>query len=191
MRLNNIQYCVETVLRENIPGDLIETGVWRGGACIFMRAVLAVNDDYTRNVWVADCFNGVPPPDPQYPQDNGNVLFTARDLAISLDQVKNNFKKYDLLDNQVKFLPGLFKDTLCTAPIEKLAVLRLDGDLYGSTWEALDALYPKLSIGGYVIIDDYTLPPCRQAVEDYHAKYNINCPILPIDSMSAYWRKVN
>lgn len=69
-RLDNLQYCVETVLRDGVEGDLIETGVRRGGSCIFMRGILAAYGDTTRKVYVADSFEGLPAPDPgKYPAD--------------------------------------------------------------------------------------------------------------------------
>ena len=76
-------------------------------------------------------------------------------LAVPEEEVKANFRRYGLLDDQVRFLPGWFKDTLQDAPIDRIAVLRLDGDLYESTIQALDALYPRVSPGGFCIIDDY------------------------------------
>lgn len=190
-RLQNLQDCIIDVVRNNVPGDFVETGVWRGGACIFMRGVLRALGDLERVVWVADSFDGVPPPNPElYPLDDGSILHTARDLAISVDTVKKNFEKYEMLDHQVKFLKGWFKDTLPNAPIDKLAILRLDGDLYESTMDGFNALYPKLSVGGYVIVDDYCLDPCRQAVTDYRSRYQISDRIEVIDEMdSIYWRK--
>ena len=142
-----------------MPGDLIETGVWRGGAAIFMRGVLAAHGD-PRTVWVADSFQGLPKPEPRsIPGRRGRRALAAGLLAVSLDEVKANFGRYGLLDDQVRFLPGWFRDTLPTAPIERLAVLRLDGDLYESTIVALESLYPKLSPGGFVVVDDYALVP--------------------------------
>lgn len=190
-RLNNLQECVETVLREEVPGDLIETGVWRGGAVIFMRAVLKAYGVLDRMVWAADSFEGLPKPNPdEYPEDRGDVHHLWSHLAVSLEEVKENFAKYDLLDNQVRFLKGWFKDTLPTAPIEQLAVLRLDGDMYESTMDALVNLYPKLSIGGYIIIDDYGyIASCRQAVHDYRNAHGINDEISWIDSDGVYWRR--
>ena len=94
-----------------------------------------------------------------------------------------------MLDNRVKFLEGWFRDTLPTAPVEKLAVLRLDGDLYESTILALDSLYPKLSPGGFVIIDDYILEFCRKAVEDYRAKHGITDEMIQIDRTAVFWKK--
>ncbi len=130
-RLEDFQYCVETAIKEGIPGDLIETGVWRGGACIFMRAILKAYGEESRTVWVADSFAGLPPPDAQnYPADAGDILHTHDVLAIPRETVARNFEAYDLLDDQVRFLQGWFKDTLPNAPIKQLAVMRLDGDLY-------------------------------------------------------------
>jgi len=192
--LDNLQRCVETILHEGIPGDLIETGVWRGGACILMRGILKAHGVTDRKVWVADSFQGLPPPDAaRYPADAGDLHHTRTPLAIPLDEVKRNFSMYDLLDDQVRFLPGFFRETLPSAPIEKLALLRLDGDMYEATIQALENLYPKLSPGGVVIIDDYFLGSCRRAVEDYRHACSISAPILPVDpgdpKNKVYWTK--
>lgn len=191
LRLNNIEYCFDNVIREKVPGDFIETGVWRGGATVFMRALLKQYDVKNRVVWVADSFEGLPKPNPRkYSADRGDKHFKNKELSISLDVVKNNFKKYDLLDDQVKFLKGWFKDTLPNAPIEKLSILRLDGDMYESTMDALTHLYPKLSIGGYIIIDDWgAVRGCKQAVLDYRNEHNITEEIMEIDWASVFWKK--
>jgi O-methyltransferase len=191
-RLAHLQHCVESVLAEAIPGDLVECGVWRGGACILMRAVLAVYGDEKRCVWLADSFAGVPPPDPEnYPADKDLRLDLAADvLAISESAVRNNFKRYGLLDDRVRFLPGWFKDTLPEAPIDRIALLRLDGDLYESTIQAIEALYPRLSAGGFCIIDDYhQIHACRQAVTDYRQRNSISAEVIEIDGTGVYWRK--
>ena len=148
-RLNNLQRCIDEVLEEKVPGDFIEAGVWRGGATIFMRAMLKTKDVTDRYVWVADSFDGLPAPDTlHYPHDNGSTFHNNIMFQVSINEVKDNFCKYSLLDDQVKFLPGWSCDTLPTAPIEKLSILRLDADMYKSTYEALEYLYPKLSVGG-------------------------------------------
>ncbi len=190
-RLDNLHACIETVIRDQIPGDFIETGVWRGGACIFVRAALNAYADQSRTVWAADSFEGLPRPDARYQQDEGDLHWTANHtLAVSLDQVKANFSLYGLLDQRVRFMKGWFKDTLPTAPIRQLAILRLDGDMYSSTMDALVNLYPKLSHGGFAIIDDYgSTPPCRKAVTDFRDSNAITDPILPIDWGGVYWRK--
>ena len=189
-RLDNIQMCVEQVLADDVPGDLIETGVWRGGASIFMRGILAAHGVADRRVWLADSFAGLPPPDVTlHPADEGLTFHESDTLAVGVDEVKANFERYGLLDDQVRFLPGWFSETLPEAPVEQLAVLRLDGDMYGSTIDALEPLYPKLSVGGYVIVDDYHIDPCRKAVEDYRAAHGIDDEIVMIDRNAAYWRR--
>lgn len=190
-RMRHLRACAEMVLEENIPGDFMETGVWRGGACILLRGVLRAYNDRSRKVWVADSFEGLPEPDPsRYPADEGDILYTFKELAISLDQVKEHFRRYDLLDDQVRFLKGFFSRTLPVAPVRQLSVLRLDGDMYESTMDALTHLYPKLSPGGFCIIDDYgCIPACRQAVRDYRASHGIDEPMAMIDWTGAWWRK--
>lgn len=191
-RLTSLQNCVETVLAEDIPGDLVECGVWRGGASILMRAVLAAYGDQTRQVWLADSFAGVPAPDADnYKADKGDKLHLAAPiLAVPEKEVRANFERYGLLDERVRFLPGWFKDTLTDAPIEQIAVLRLDGDLYESTIQALDGLYSRLSPGGFCIIDDYhAIDGCKKAVTDYRTKHGITAEIVEIDGTGVLWRK--
>jgi O-methyltransferase len=191
-RMDNIQHCVETVIRDDVPGDLIETGVWRGGATIFMRAILKAYGDTERLVWCADSFEGLPAPDPdRFPADAGDTFYKQTGLAVGVEQVKHNFERYGLLDDQVKFLVGWFKDTLPTAPVEQISVMRLDGDLYESTWQAIEALYPKLSPGGFCIVDDYgdLVAQCQKAIHDYRDAHGITEEIVDIDGFGAYWRK--
>lgn len=190
-RLDNLQACIEDVIDNNVPGDLIETGAWRGGATIFMRAVLKAYGITDRTVWVADSFKGLPAPEAElYPADAELELHKHDFLRVSLEDVKTNFSKYGLLDEQVSFLSGWFKDTLPKAPIERLAIMRLDGDMYQSTMVALVNLYPKLSVGGYVIIDDYnSVEACRQAAEDFRASNSITDEIQEIDWTGAYWQR--
>lgn len=191
-RMNNLQECLERVIENGIPGDFIETGVWRGGATIFMRAVLKAYGIKGRAVWVADSFDGLPPPDTErYAADAGDNTYLYRKLAVSLETVKENFAKYGLLDQQVRFLKGWFKDTLPTIPAEqRFALIRLDGDMYGSTIEALENLYPKLYEGGICIIDDYgACPPCKQATEDFCAANRVDTEIKWVDWTAVYWQK--
>ncbi len=190
VRLENVETCLTAIHSGAVAGDLIECGVWRGGVCIFMRAFLAEHGITDRTVWVADSFAGLPPP--RLPQDAGLDLSAARypSLAIPLQTVRESFARYDLLDRQVRFLPGWFRDTLPTAPIERLALLRIDADLYESTRQALSALYDKVSPGGFVIVDDYNcIPACRQAVDEFRSDRRITAPITEVDWTAIYWRK--
>ena len=191
VRARYLAKSVEQVVRDGVPGDLLEAGVWRGGVCILMRGALEALGDTARFVWVADSFEGLPKPEPErYPADEGDDLWTFKELAVSLEQVQANFARYGLLDDRVRFLKGWFEDTLPSAPVSRLAVLRLDGDLYSSTTQALTALYPKLSPGGYCIIDDYgAVAGCEAAVEDYRKEHCIDDPIEQIDWTGVAWRR--
>jgi hypothetical protein len=211
-RLDNIQALVEDILREHIPGDLIETGVWRGGSTIFMRGLLKAYNVTDRTVWVADSFAGPPSTEedgassrsftspglegireglqhsslPQQAQERLDLLMQG----TKYEEVRERFSRYGLLDDQVKFLRGWFRHTLPSAPIEHLALLRLDGDWYDSTYDALDALYPRLSNGGYAIVDDYhTYEECRRAVHDYLDGVQVEADITSIDEGAAFWQK--
>ena len=195
-RFKNIEDLVFQVVDDKIDGDLIETGVWRGGAVIYMRALLKTLNITNRNVWVADSFEGLPTPDkeknPLEAETSEVIKLMYQNFEAGLQEVKNNFQRFDLLDEQVKWLKGWFKDTLPRAPIERLALIRLDGDYYDSTIDSLANLYDKLSVGGFVIVDDYgedTWTDCRRAIHDFRSSKNIMDPIVPVDSVCVYWRK--
>jgi len=196
VRLDNIRMCIENVLSDGVPGDFIETGVWRGGGCIYMRGALKVLGGGNRTVWVADSFEGLPEPDASREKEakffHSTIMQKSyQRLAASYEEVQSNFYAYGLMDENVRFLKGWFKDTLPNAPIERLAVMRLDGDHYDSTMDALSALYQKLSPGGYAIIDDYGegIWDCRQAVDEFRQQQGITNSLIRVDSKCYYWRK--
>ena len=190
-RREHLRQLTERVIAEQVPGDLIETGVWRGGACIMMRAVLKAHNETTRRVFVADSFQGLPPPDvAAFPADAGQDNSVFGPLMVSAAQVAENFRAYGLLDEQVVFVEGWFRDTLPGLDSQRLALIRLDGDMYESTIQALDALYPKLSVGGFVIIDDYgSWPACKQAVHDFRDANAITDEIIRIDDNGVWWQR--
>jgi O-methyltransferase len=190
-RLENFRMSIETAIADRVPGDIIETGVWRGGASIYARGVLETHGVSDRTVWVADSFKGLPPPNPEkHPADAGMNLHLLRRLSVSLEEVKENFRRYDLLDDQVRFLKGWFRDTLPTVREHTWSVIRLDGDLYESTMDGLTNLYRGLSPGGFLIVDDYSsYPACRAAVDDFRRAEGIEEPIQRIDWNGVYWRR--
>ena len=189
-RLDNLQFCAEEVLKHRIEGDFLEAGVWRGGAAILLRALLKAHGCLDKYVWVADSFQGLPLPKPEWTADLGDTLHQYKELAVSLDTVKKNFATFRLLDEQVKFIPGWFHETLRVAPVGKLSLLRLDGDMYESTYVSLDALYDKVSSGGYIIVDDYGfIDSCKKAVHDFLDSRGLKPEIIAVDWTGVYWRK--
>lgn len=121
-------------------------------------------------------------------QQGDKMAVPTRDT--SLDGVRSNFARYGLLDDQVVFVKGYFADTLPGLDTAALSLLRLDGDLYDSTHDALTHLYPKLSPGGYCIIDDYaSFTDCRRAVDDYRQAHDITEPMIEVDAHAVYWQK--
>ena len=190
-RLENVRELAQRVIDESIPGDFVEAGVWRGGCCILMRGILAANAIKDRKVYAVDSFDGLPPPNTDlFPQDEGLNLHLYPELAVSLEQVKANFARYGLLDEQVMFVKGLFQDTLPSLDAGPFALIRLDGDLYESTYVALEALYPKLSPSGFVILDDVNfIPACRQAVMDFRARMGITAVMHDVDWCAGWWQK--
>ena len=189
--LDNLERCAEQVFAEHIPGDFLEAGVCQGGASIFLRALQVAFGQGKRRLWLADSFQGPPAPASDVDLASG-VDFSepsAPMVAFGLEGVQDNFIRYNLLDDGVFFLPGWFAETLPRAPIGPLAILRIDADLYAATREVLENLYDRVSRGGFVIVDDYVYPFCRQAVDGFRVERHIGEPLRYADRTVVYWRK--
>lgn len=188
-RMTNLRQECERVLREGVPGDFLEAGVWRGGACMMMRAVLKAYGVVDRKVIAADTFCGMPAADA-----DKETAFLADVAAfnVALEEVRSAFERYRLLDDQVVFLEGDFAQTLPGAPVEALAVLRLDGDTFSSARKGLDSLYDKVALRGSIIVDDYFLfEGNRRAIDQFRDERGIRDPIFRIDDYGGYWVKGN
>jgi O-methyltransferase len=186
-RLDDLQRCVESVVRDGVAGDLIEAGAWRGGASILIRATLDSLGERDRTVWVADSFEGFPGSGDEKADE---VDLGAYDfLAAPLEEVMDNFARLGC-ERGVRFVPGFFEDTLPGLSRERWAIVRLDGDTYEATKAALRCLYPGLSTGGYLIVDDYgAFEGCRQAVGEFRRDHGITEPIEEADYPSVRWRR--
>ena len=175
-QLDSLESLIRDVLANDVPGDFVEAGVYRGGCCIFMRAALKAFGDSDRRVWVADTFSGIPYSSSKSKSDR--VDSWEDRWVCGLDEVKSIFSRYQLLDEQVCFLEGTFSETFPKARFGQFALVRLDADSYESTQDALEHLYPKLSVGGYLVIDDWHLAGCLKAVHDYRQKHGIKERII-------------
>jgi hypothetical protein len=192
LRLDDLQSCVETVIADEVPGDLIEAGAWRGGSSILMRATLNSLGARDRTVWVADSFSGFPVPEAD--GDQADIELEAEMegldyLAPNLEQVQGHFDRFACLDG-VRFVPGFFEETMAGLGAERWSVIRLDGDTYKATRLTLEALYPNLEVGGFVILDDYHfLDGCRRATDDFRRAHGISEPIERVDYNAGRWRR--
>lgn len=189
-RLDNIEYCLRSALNSGVEGDFVECGVWRGGASIYARTVLNLLGAQDRTVWLADSFEGFPV---LKPEDALDPSLTGASVAIvPLDEVKQNFARFELLDDNVKFLKGWFCDTLPGAPIKKIAVLRLDGDYYSSTMDSLNGLYDRVEHMGYIIVDDFHgFKSCERAIGDFCSARGIKPNFMTIEGGEGiFWQKL-
>lgn len=189
-RLDNVRTLIQDVVARGIPGDYIETGVWRGGNSIYARGVLRSLGQGNRRSFVCDSFKGLPPGDRSL--DKRDKGWDKRQyLEVSSELVKGHFAETGLLDPGVVFAKGFFNDTMPVLKnhVDKLAIMRLDGDMYESTVDVLYNLYDKLSVGGYVIMDDWFGFPSRRACEDFFAVHGFQPDMVTIDALSAYWQK--
>lgn len=185
-RLDDLQRCVEDVVADGVEGDLIEAGSWRGGASMLMRATLDTLGD-ERTVQVADSFQGFPELDDA--DEHGARLSAFEFLSVPEQEVRDSFARLGL-DRGIEIVPGFFEQTLVGLVGRSWAIVRLDADSYEATRLALDCLYPGLSVGGYLVIDDYgSFDGCRQAVDEFRREHGIGEPIEGIDHTGARWRR--
>ena len=198
-RLDNVALSAWTVIKETIPGDFVETGVWRGGCSMISKAVALIsNQTQCHANWLFDSFQGLPS---MTENDLGIEPKMSRKMDppgsynnVNLDHVVHNFRTMlndDL--NATYFVKGWFNSTVSTSLVNKISILRLDGDLYSSTMEVLDAFYPRVVSRGFVIIDDYGhWPQCKRAIHDYFdgkLKMDISKLLIKIDYTGVYFRK--
>jgi len=184
-QLDLIEQAVVAIEAARVPGDYIEAGVWRGGVIILLRALLGAYDIADRKVFAADSFAGIPL---NTRAQNDPVDQWSDRWVAGLDEVKRNIERFGMLDERVRFVPGFFADTLHMLATERFSLIRLDSDSYDSVETSLEHLYPRLSDGGIVIIDDWHLPGCRMAVTDYRDYFGITDPIYEHDA-NAYWTR--
>lgn len=192
LRIRNIKETLLDVIASNVKGDFAEFGVWRGGSCIYAAGLFEVMGITDRQVHVFDAFGTL---------DAGTGGYGASNdyLAVNKTQVKFNFWKYGLLENdKVHFYQGLFQET---APQFKqylqengkvLAVLRIDGNFYDSYYSVLENLFDLVSENGYVIFDDIrSHPAVQKAWKDFQKSHGIDIQLTHIDDHSAYLKKLN
>lgn len=188
-RLDHLAELCVTVLRTPIPGDFVDAGTWRGGCAIMMSGALEeVGQD--RRIFVCDSFQGLPKPDPKFPEDMNDKHHEQAYLSVPMWEVEENFRSYDLLTEAVVFVPGFFEDSLpeLKETAEEIALLRIDADMFGSTWTVLENLYDRVVSGGFVIVDDYNLKGCRDAVNQFRIENDVTEELQAIDGQAVYWR---
>ncbi len=182
--LATLAICCKYISEGKVKGDFVEAGVWRGGSSIVAKKMLGAN----RNYYLFDTFSGMTEPGWKDKRvgstDSDAVLRKWQDSKTknasswdyaSLEEVKNNFIKFKELDSSVRFIEGdvrktLFQESLPT----EISILRLDTDFYDSTLIELQVLWPRLVLGGILILDDYGhWDGARAAVDEYFQKYEI------------------
>lgn len=184
-QLDLIERSILDLDARQVDGDFIEAGVWRGGAVILMLALLKAVGIQGRQVLAADSFAGIP--------KNHTFRHDPVDLwedrwEASLEEVRSNIERFGLLDGTVQFIPGDFRVSLSSLAGRRFALMRLDSDAHDSVTASLEHLYPLLSVGGIVIIDDWHLIGCRIAVDSFRRRLGLTEPIVE-EAGNGYWIK--
>jgi O-methyltransferase len=191
-RLDFLENALLSISKEEVEGDILEAGVWRGGASIYIKKLLDMLGQ-DRVLYCADSFEGMPKPKLSQDLKSGDGDYSEVEFySVKLERVIENFKLFNALDDKVHFIKGWFSDTMPTLSenIQKISLLRIDCDLYESTNCVLSSLYPKVSSGGFIYIDDYnSWAGCKQAVDDFRRNQKIDTPLIQVDWSSVFWRK--
>ncbi len=197
-RLDHLRRCLDVVRSASIAGDLVECETLRGGGAIMMRGYLEAFEMRNRTVWVADRFHtttperlaeqGFPTEEAGTASEVGGSAGWPAEAMGDLNVVRDGFARFNLLDERVRFLHGAYVETLPSAPIEKIALLRIASVTYADTREVLDHLYPKLADGAFVIVETYADLECRRAVDEFRATNGITSSLEQVDWAAAFWR---
>ena len=177
-RLKSLSDAVNYVVENNIEGDFVECGTWKGGSVMCMQKKLMRLNQNDRKFWVFDTYEGMPEPDDvdkNFNKTAAQQLLDAEEKDNSLTWAYSNYEETtgNILSTgypaeKMNFVKGLVEDTIPQTQIESIALLRLDTDWYSSTKFELENLYPKLVKGGVLIIDDYGhWEGCKKAVDEY------------------------
>ncbi|MCB0726025.1 MAG: class I SAM-dependent methyltransferase [Ignavibacteriae bacterium] len=187
----SVKYAIEN----NIPGDFIECGVWKGGNTMMVALTLMNMKSTDRKIYLYDTFEGMSAPtekDVSYKNEDADIEYKESQKGdhnewcySPLDEVKNNLYSTGYPKDKIVFVKGKVEDTIPGTLPEKIAILRLDTDWYESTYHELVHLYPLLSEKGFLIIDDYGYwQGAREAVEQYFKENNVKMFMNRLD-MSA------
>jgi hypothetical protein len=160
------------------PGDIVETGCYFGTSAAIMMDILIHFDLCDRRLWVFDSFEGLPVLSKEDRNDG-----IPGDFNISVQVLKNNLLSAGVYqENKIVITKGWFNETLPLSPVKQIAFLRLDGDLFLSTWDSLIALYDKVIVGGVIYVDDYgSYRGCRDAIDKFRSMKRIYEPLHYIE----------
>jgi O-methyltransferase len=193
-RLDNIHDLFKRIIQDDVPGDFVECGVWRGGASMYAKAVVEAYAPRSRRVHLVDSFEGLPKSTTPTPVDND--LWSRMDyLKVGKDDIADGFKKLGLLNGGVLFHKGYFRYSAARLRDELhvdhkgIALLRMDGDMYESTMDILYNLYDLVPASGCVIVDDWTIPECRRAIEEFRTRNKVHDEVVSIDDRAVFWCK--
>jgi cephalosporin hydroxylase/glycosyltransferase involved in cell wall biosynthesis len=193
-QLDRVGAAAVGALAAGVAGDFAEIGVGGGGGGALMRAVLHAHEVADRRVWVADRFlatatgarTATAPADGI--ADAPDLPPAVRRWASDINQVRDRFARFGLLDDRVRFLHGDPAETLVDSPIGALALLRLGEGLGTDAAIALELLHPHLSPGAEVIISGTADPEVDQAVDRSRARLGVTAPVERVDWNSIAWR---
>ena len=212
-RLDSFAAQVAQAVEDGVAGHVIETGTWRGGASFMAAKTLELMGDALRRVYLCDSFKGIPPQDTYETSSSEPMPLEIRGAYSdrwahtmnllnhnSAERVKRDAAAFGLDVGRLRFVEGFFNESiprlLAAAPDLRFAVVRLDGDTFRSTYETIELLYPRLSDGGFLIVDDYMgWTTCRTAINMWREKHNVTEPIIVVPHgefdiiNGVYWRK--
>ncbi len=171
---------VRHLVRHEIPGDFVECGVWRGGSAMTMALALASIGETDRTIRLYDTFDKFPEPTAE--DGYAAVPWWVDYFVTSADQVREAMLSTGYPPDRIELIEGRVEDTLPEAPEAPCAMVRLDTDYYSSTLCELEYLYPLLSPGGVLIIDDYGLfAGSRRATHEYFETHDVRMMLHRID----------
>lgn len=168
-------------------GDIVETGTFIGTSAAIIMNILKDADNCDRKLWAFDSFEGLPEPTMEDGTQGIQGGFRATE-----DLFKANMESLGLLDmSRLEITKGWFSSTCKTSKVERIAFLRLDGDLFSSTWDALAALYDRVVPGGFIYVDDYgSFVGCRKAIDKFRSEMHIYEPLHYIRENDADSRQI-
>lgn len=186
-RIENLTRLARLIEDEQIPGDVIECGVYRGGTAALL-ARSATHSRLPRTVWLFDSFRGMPPA--TAPDGPGAAGWVGK-LSSSPGKVQRLLRRVGADLSRVRIVPGLFEDTFPSVHIPQVALLNIDADWYESVKLCLETFYDAVVPRGFISLDDYgAWPGCRLAVDEFFRRHSLSFPLHPVDETAHWFQKL-
>ncbi len=188
LNLHLLRELVQRLGRLGIDGDIVECGVYRGGSAAVMGcAMVALTDERPRKLWLFDSFAGMPPAG----ERDGEFSHTLEGAYVgSQQETRRLLGQAGVPEDRFEIVTGFYADTFATIKTPRTALLHVDCDFYEPVKLTLEKFYPRLSPGGFVVLNDYGIyKGARTATDEFFDAHGLDIEPVAVDPTASFFQK--